>query len=445
MNTDTICALATANGNASIAVIRVSGSKALTIAKQVTQQVLKPRYAHLAGFLNQNGELIDQGIAIFFPAPNSFTGEDCLELQPHGNVHVCHALLTRLHELGARPALAGEFSERAFLNAKLDLTQLEAIADLIASGSEQAAKAAVQSMQGRFSQQVDKVLQQLIEVRTHIEASLDFSEQDIETETRSQAGGKLTALNHALQTLQASAQQGLVLQQGATVVLSGPPNVGKSSLFNSLCREGRAIVTDIAGTTRDIVSADIQLDGLPVRLLDTAGIRNRDEADSVEQEGMLRAQAALAGADVIIQVYPPGKVNQPPICDHEKTINVINKADLLEETNKNASQAARRPVLSVSAKTGQGLARLRAEIIRRLHLQPENQQTPFSARRRHLQALQKCRSRLAKAQQHIQNHAPLELVAEECRLAQQLLAEITGQFTPDDLLDHIFREFCIGK
>ena len=439
METDTICALATANGNASIAVIRISGPQAKQIAKQISHQDLKPRCAHFASFFDQDNEVIDQGVAIYFPAPNSFTGEEVVELQSHGNPFVCQRLVNRVNGLGARQALAGEFSERAFLNGKLDLTQLEAIADLISSSSEQAAKSAVQSMQGKFSQHVNDALQQLIQIRTHIEASLDFSEEDIEIETREEVSKKLIALNNALHTLQKTAQQGVLLQQGVTIVLTGSPNVGKSSLFNSLCGDDRAIVTDIAGTTRDIVSADIHINGVPVHLLDTAGIRDKAEAESVEQEGISRAQSALKTADAIIHVHDATATNSPIISDNEKTVNVINKIDLLSEPLDIEG------ALLLSVKTGQGLIQLREEIIHLLHLQPEEQEAPFSARQRHLEILHRCLAHLKQALQQIATDLPLELVAEECRVAQQVLSEITGEFTPDDLLDYVFREFCIGK
>ena len=437
--TDTICALATPNGNASVAIIRISGPKALAIAKYATQSELSPRYAHLTSFYDHEGEVIDQGIALFFPAPHSFTGEDVVEFQPHGNPFICENIIRTLNQLGVRLALPGEFSERAFLNGKLDLAQLEAIADLITSGSEQAARSAVLSMQGIFSEKVNEVLQQLIQLRTHIEASLDFSEEDIETETRTIVVKKLEGLNNTLENLFVLAHQGVKLQQGVTIVLTGSPNVGKSSLFNTLCAEERAIVTNIPGTTRDVVAADIDLNGVPVRLLDTAGIR--EQAETIEKEGISRAQSAIDAADVVVHVYDAQYLKENHNVDnHHDHITVINKIDLIDDCESLTNVG-----LLISAKTGEGVSDLRHAIERKLNLFPSEQQAPFSARNRHLDALSKSRSHITNSLNHIDNQSPLELAAEELRLAQLQLSEITGEFTPDDLLDYVFREFCIGK
>lgn len=433
-STDTICALATPTGNAGVAVIRISGPLALPIGEQITDKRLKPRYAHFVSFYDHHKATLDEGIAIYFPKPNSFTGEDVVELHPHANPYIYQHLLTTLNKLGARLAIAGEFSERAFLNGKMDLTQLEAIADLITSGSEQAARSAVLSMQGKFSKQVQEILQQLILIRTHIEASLDFSEEDIEVETRSKMGEELTILNQTLEKLFIAAQQGVQLQKGATIVLTGRPNVGKSSLFNALCAEDRAIVTNIPGTTRDVVRADIQIGGLPIQLLDTAGIR--EQAELVEQEGISRAYSAIETADLIIHV-----VDKPQsiLTSKSNEIIVLNKIDLIDATE------TIRDAIQVSAKTGEGLKQLQDQITIALGITIQNQEPPFSARIRHLEALKRSKHAVQTATQHIQHSSPIELVAEELRLAQQSLAEITGDFTPDDLLDYVFREFCIGK
>ncbi|MEM8844898.1 MAG: tRNA uridine-5-carboxymethylaminomethyl(34) synthesis GTPase MnmE [Pseudomonadota bacterium] len=433
-STDTICALATPTGNAGVAVIRISGPLALPIGEQITDKRLKPRYAHFVSFYDHHKATLDEGIAIYFPKPNSFTGEDVVELHPHANPYIYQHLLTTLNKLGARLAIAGEFSERAFLNGKMDLTQLEAIADLITSGSEQAARSAVLSMQGKFSKQVQEILQQLILIRTHIEASLDFSEEDIEVETRSKMGEELTILNQTLEKLFIAAQQGVQLQKGATIVLTGRPNVGKSSLFNALCAEDRAIVTNIPGTTRDVVRADIQIGGLPIQLLDTAGIR--EQAELVEQEGISRAHSAIETADLIIHV-----VDKPQsiLTSKSNEIIVLNKIDLMDATE------TIRDAIQVSAKTGEGLKQLQDQITIALGITIQNQEPPFSARIRHLEALKRSKHAVQTATQHIQHSSPIELVAEELRLAQQSLAEITGDFTPDDLLDYVFREFCIGK
>lgn len=441
---DTICALATPAGHAGVAVIRISGPAALHISQQLIHKKLQVRYAHLSQFFDQDDAVIDQGLVIYFPKPNSFTGEEVVELHPHGNPYICQQLLTRLTQLGARLAIAGEFSERAFLNGKLDLTQLEAIADLIVSGSEQAAKSAVLSMQGKFSEQVNDILQQLILIRTHIEASLDFAEEDIELETREKIAQLITQLQSQLDHIIEVAKQGAKLQQGATLVLTGKPNVGKSSLFNALCTQNRAIVTDIPGTTRDVVGMDIDIHGVTLRLLDTAGIR--EQAEAVEKEGIARAQLAMQNADCVIHVFDRAFSDDDEIqqtLTQPHAITVINKADLLSEDTPPEGDVD--SALYISAKTGAGLDALKQKIMQVLGLQSMDQQPPFSARLRHIEALTRAADAIDMARQQIDSDTPLELSAEECRTAQQCLAEITGEFTPDDLLDYVFREFCIGK
>jgi len=441
---DTICALATPAGHAGVAVIRISGPAALHISQQLTHKKLQVRYAHLSQFFDQDDRVIDQGLAIYFPKPHSFTGEEIVELHPHGNPYICQQLLTRLTQLGARLAIAGEFSERAFLNGKLDLTQLEAIADLIVSGSEQAAKSAVLSMQGKFSEQVNDILQQLILIRTHIEASLDFADEDIESETREKIAQLITQLQSQLDHIIEVAKQGAKLQQGATLVLTGKPNVGKSSLFNALCTQNRAIVTDIPGTTRDVVGMDIDIHGVTLRLLDTAGIR--EQAEAVEKEGIARAHLAMQNADCVIHVFDRALSDDDEIqqtLTQPHAITVINKADLLSEDTPPDGDVD--SALYISAKTGAGLDALKQKIMQVLGLQSMDQQPPFSARLRHIEALTRAADAIDMARQQIDSDTPLELSAEECRTAQQCLAEITGEFTPDDLLDYVFREFCIGK
>jgi len=441
---DTICALATPAGHAGVAVIRISGPAALHISQQLTHKKLQVRYAHLSQFFDQDDAVIDQGLAIYFPKPHSFTGEEIVELHPHGNPYICQQLLTRLTQLGARLAIAGEFSERAFLNGKLDLTQLEAIADLIVSGSEQAAKSAVLSMQGKFSEQVNDILQQLILIRTHIEASLDFADEDIELETREKIAQLITQLQSQLDHIIEVAKQGAKLQQGATLVLTGKPNVGKSSLFNALCTQNRAIVTDIPGTTRDVVGMDIDIHGVTLRLLDTAGIR--EQAEAVEKEGIARAHLAMQNADCVIHVFDRALSDDDEIqqtLTQPHAITVINKADLLSEDTPPDGDVD--SALYISAKTGAGLDALKQKIMQVLGLQSMDQQPPFSARLRHIEALTRVADAIDMARQQIESDTPLELSAEECRTAQQCLAEITGEFTPDDLLDYVFREFCIGK
>ncbi len=439
-STDTICALATPAGKGSVGIVRLSGPRAPEIAQLVVGRELEPRFAHFVSFKDLAGNVIDQGVAIYFPQPQSFTGEHVVEFQSHGNPFVHQQLLNCLCGYGARLAIAGEFSERAFLNGKLDLSQLEAIADLINSGSEQAARSAVHSMQGKFSQQIQLILQQLIQIRTHIEATLDFAEEDIEVDVKSTLQKKLSDIASSVDSLFLLAQRGVKMQQGATIVLTGRPNVGKSSLLNALCAEERAIVTSIPGTTRDIVVADIDLEGLPVRLLDTAGIRK--EVDEIEQEGIERAHAAIKNADVIVHIIDAtADEYQKELTEKSSnTILVLNKVDLISSRNKLPVQ-----VLAVSAKTGEGLNQLRNHIAEKSGLETDNQQTPFSARARHLEAMQRSKKAILSASAHLQVDSPLELAAEELRIAQKSLGEISGEFTPDDLLDYVFREFCIGK
>lgn len=436
---DTICALATPHGRGSVAIVRLSGPRALEIAQSITHRSLTARYAHFASFYAVDKSVIDQGIVIYFPNPYSYTGEHVVEFQFHGNPFVAQRLLQSLCKQGARLAIAGEFSERAFLNGKLDLSQLEAIADLISSGSEQAARSAVLSMQGMFSKQVQNILQQLIEVRTHIEAALDFAEEDIEVEVKTKMQVRLIELQNTITELFSIAQQGVQMQQGVSVVLTGKPNVGKSSLLNALCAEQRAIVTDMPGTTRDIVYVDLEINGVPMRLLDTAGLR--EKADVVEQAGIDRARNAMRQADLILHVIDSSVIQtEVPVDNEERSILVYNKIDLLPKQQELPSD-----VIPVSAITGEGLDVLRNELLTRLQANSDSTQTPFSARARHLDAIQRCQGAINIGLEHLRTDTPLELAAEELRVAQKCLAEITGDFTPDDLLDYVFREFCIGK
>ena len=433
---DTICALATPQGRAGVAVTRLSGPDAYPIAKIICGIDLQPRYAHTATFFDQQ-ETIDQGLAIYFPAPHSFTGDDVVEFHTHSNPFIYQRLVNCLCQQGARLAIAGEFSERAFTNGKLDLTQLEAIADLIASGSEQAARSAVMSMQGIFATQVQNIIEHIIRVRTHVEASLDFSEEDIEIETRQNIQQELLEIDEATNQLFTIAQQGVQIQQSACVTIIGKPNVGKSSLLNALSESQQAIVTDIPGTTRDIVSVDVLLNGMQIRLMDTAGMRS--SADVVEQEGIERAKQAAQNADLVIEVLDASEYQD--IAENKQRIVVVNKIDL-SQTDTTSFPSF---IIKTSAKTGKGLDDLRAEIVRRLEQHNPEQQTPFSARARHLEAMRKSKEALQTSQTMLNDGIVLELVAEELRLGQKHLEEITGQFTPDDLLDYVFREFCIGK
>ena len=440
-SSDTICAQATSQGNASVSIVRLSGPEALTIARQLTGVELVPRHAHFLPLLDQDGKTaIDQAVVIYFPHPQSFTGEDVVEFQCHGNPFIVKNILRELCKHGARLAIAGEFSERAFLNGKLDLSQLEAIADLINSGSEQAARSAVLSMQGKFSEQVQNILRQLIQIRTHIEAGLDFAEEDIEVEVKTSVQTKLERTRQEIETLFSIAQKGVQMQRGVSVVLTGLPNVGKSSLLNALSTEERAIVTEIPGTTRDVVYVDMELNGIPIRLIDTAGLR--EDAGIVEQEGIERAHKAIASADLVIHVIDGSQSNgvTADLATRNNRLDVYNKSDL-----RKGEMVIPDNAISVSAKTGAGISRLREQIASRLQLQPSEMQTPFSARTRHLDAMRRALDSIQHALQQLQADSPLELAAEDLRIAQQCLGEITGEFTPDDLLDYVFREFCIGK
>lgn len=445
LNKETIAAVATASGSGGVAIVRLSGPEAATIAAQICRRdQLTPRYAHYVQFykVSPNTEVttapvIDMGLVLYFKAPSSFTGEDVVELHAHGNAIVCEQIIASACALGARRARAGEFSERAFLNGKLQLNQLEAIADLISSNSEQAARSAVLSMQGVFSNEVNALLKKLIFVRTLLEAALDFSDEDIEFADHERIEKELSYTVSRLAEIYKVAAEGARMQRGVTVVLSGAPNVGKSSLLNALCAEERAIVTSIAGTTRDLISVDLDIHGVPITLVDTAGIRN--DAGEIEREGIARAETARAQADLILQVLDSNPASESLLLEANNIV-VVNKADLLQEQAPRLTN-----VVYVSATERTGLDQLRSVIAERLDISSDEQQTPFAARQRHLDALQQAQLAIERAMAQLAQAELPELIAEELRLAQQSLGEITGEFTPDDLLDYIFREFCIGK
>lgn len=440
MPPDTIAAIATAPGQGGIGVIRISGGNTDQIARRLLGDLPKPRYARYASFRDADNEVIDQGIVLYFPAPNSFTGEDVLELQGHGGPVVLDRLLKRVIELGARPARAGEFSERAFLNDKIDLVQAEAIADLIAAESEQSAKAAMHSLQGEFSASIDTLLQQLIELRMHVESTLDFPEEEIDFLADDIIKQKLQALIDQLQVIQNNSKQGRLLNEGLKVVISGKPNAGKSSLLNLLAGSDSAIVSDIPGTTRDVLREKIQIQGVPLHIVDTAGLR--EASDVIEQEGVRRAQKEMQQADILLTVIDA--TTDAVLLDAQPNeIQVLNKIDLLQRSNDDAPAS----VVKLSAKTGEGLEQLQQKI---LHLAGYNSQPGqttgiYTARRRHLQALQKTAEHLELAQRALLVDQAGEVMAEELRLAQNTLSEITGAFSSDDLLGKIFSEFCIGK
>jgi len=439
-----ICALATPPGKGALAIVRLSGKNAHVMAKYITHKPLAPRQASYTNFYNRDGVVLDQGLAIYFQTPASFTGEDVIEFHCHGNPLVTDLLLKTLCSLGARLATPGEFSLRAFLNNKIDLTQAEAIADLINSTTEQAARTATRSMQGAFSQRVEDVLSQLIQMRMHIEAHLDFPDEEIDRQKTDQLESQLTTLNKILNQLLQQAKLGERLQSGATIAISGKPNAGKSSLLNVLAQSDVAIVTEIPGTTRDPLSADIEIQGIAVRLIDTAGLR--ETQDIVEAKGIERAQRILAQADLILwltDVSDDNSQTTPSEIDDTKTIYVHNKIDLCSEGKCNDSLN-----IYISAKNQRGIDDLIKQIGQRLAGAEEIQEqvdTPFLARSRHVIALQNTQENIHSALQHLSYNNELELAAEDLRLAQKNLGEITGKFTPDDLLGKIFSEFCIGK
>ncbi len=441
---ESICALATPAGKGALAIVRLSGKDAHAIAKIITHKPLTPRKAHYTNFYDCDDGVIDQGLAIYFQTPASFTGEDVIEFHCHGNPLVADLLLKTLCSLGARLATPGEFSLRAFLNNKIDLTQAEAIADLINSTTEKAVRTATRSMQGAFSRRVEEVLAQLTQVRMHIEAHLDFPDEEIDRQQCEQLASLLRLLSNYLNELLQQAKLGERLQTGATIAIAGKPNVGKSSLLNVMAQSDVAIVTEIPGTTRDPLSADIEIQGIAVRLIDTAGLR--DTKDIVEAKGIERAQQALAQADLILWLTDVSSEDlqlAPKDIDATKIIYVHNKIDLHREIKFND-----RENIYISAKNQLGIDELIQHLEQRLsrtNTAHEQADTPFLARSRHVIALQHALDSIRSAQQRLSNSLELELVAEDLRLAQQSLGEITGEFTPDDLLGKIFSEFCIGK
>ena len=440
---ETIAAIATPAGRGGIGVVRVSGPLAADIARAVAGKTPAPRHAQLARFREADGAVIDEGLVLFFPAPHSYTGEDVLELQGHGGPVVMQLLLRRCLALGARAARPGEFTQRAFLNERLDLAQAESVADLIDAASGEAARSAARSLAGAFSVRIHELVAGLVELRAHVEACIDFPEEEIDPADRASQQRSLTALIQALEMLLAEARQGAVLREGLAVVLAGPPNVGKSSLLNRLAGEDVAIVTPVAGTTRDFVRATISLEGVPIHLIDTAGLRETDE--HVERIGIERAWAAVqaAGAVLLIEsadatpgLDPALLARMPP---NVPVARITNKIDLV------GAQPAREDDvgttrLRVSAKTGAGIDLLRAWLLATAGWQPHGEGV-FMARERHLVALRRALSHLetARAQQ------AFEFQAEELRLAQRALGEITGEVSADQLLGEIFGRFCIGK
>ena len=441
---DTIAAVATAPGAGGVGIVRVSGPGARGIATALCGREPAARHASFTRLRDADGEVIDEGIALLFAAPASYTGEDVLELQVHGSPPVLAALLRRCLQLGARMARPGEFTERAFLEGKLDLAQVEAVADLIAAGSESAARAARRSLQGEFSRQVEAVLEHLIELRVYIEAALDFPDEQIDFLAAPELLRRRDGVAAALATLLADARRGSRLREGLHVLILGAPNVGKSSLLNALAREDRAIVSDIAGTTRDLLRESLDLDGVLLTLDDSAGLR--EAPDAIEAEGIRRARAELARADLVLAV---GDHARPPALDADtrallprgaQVLWIHAKCDL-GDAGTRAESREDGEHLWLSARTGAGMEGLRARLREAAGGAGEG---GFSARERHLDALERASSLLADAAANLAQ-ARGELAAEDLRRCQQALAEITGAFAADDLLGRIFAGFCIGK
>lgn len=443
---DTIAAIATPPGQGGVGIVRVSGPLSAAIATAICGILPIPRQAILRSFHAHNDAVIDQGITLYFPAPHSFTGEDVLELHGHGGPVVMDLLLARTLELGARPARPGEFSERAFLNDKIDLAQAEAIADLISSTSATAARAALRSLQGEFSRHINELVEALIELRMYIEAAIDFPEEEIDFLADERIEKRLTMLRQQLRNLQSTAQQGRLLRDGMTVVIAGRPNAGKSSLLNQLAGREAAIVTDIPGTTRDVLREAIAIDGMPLHIIDTAGLH--DSNDPVEQEGMRRAWAEIANADRILLLvddrYGYTAEDRELRARLPETIGVTILHNKIDLTNAQPvlQALADAHALWLSAKTGNGMSLLREHLKECMGY--HSGEGALMARRRHLQALEQAEQALTVAALQLQQRA-VELVAEELRQAQNALGEITGEVSSEELLGRIFAGFCIGK
>ena len=442
---DTIAAIATASGAGGIGIVRVSGPLSQRIARAVLGHCPPPRHAAYLDFKDADAQLIDRGIAIFYPNPHSYTGEDVLELQAHGGTALMQMLLARCIALGARQAEPGEFTRRAYLNDKLDLAQAEAVADVINAATQEAAKSAMRSLSGAFSNTIQSLLAQLIELRMYVEACLDFPEEEIDFITQGRVAEKIAQNQQALVQVFNQAKQGALLRDGIHVVLIGQPNVGKSSLMNALAGEEVAIVTPIAGTTRDTIKSAIQINGVPLHVIDTAGLRETE--DEVEKFGIARTWRATETANIALLLLDATH----GITESEKSILgrlpqeiakiwVHNKIDVSQEEAKSIEKDGERHIY-LSAKTGLGLDLLKAHLLVLAGYQPSGEGA-YMARARHLKALEDVESHLGMAASQINS---AELVAEELRMAQEALGSITGEFTPDDLLGEIFSKFCIGK
>ncbi|PHR66680.1 MAG: tRNA uridine-5-carboxymethylaminomethyl(34) synthesis GTPase MnmE [Idiomarina sp.] len=453
LTNDTIVAQATPPGRGGVGIVRVSGPAARRVAERMLGHCPAPRKAEYLPFKDLEGAVLDEGIALFFQGPNSFTGEDVLELQGHGGPVLIDMIIKAILDFpDVRPARPGEFSERAFLNDKLDLTQAEAIADLIDTTSEQAAKAALQSLQGGFSHEIDQLVDQVIHLRMYVEAAIDFPDEEIDFLSDGKVATDLEGIIDRLQQVMVQAKQGTLLREGMKVVIAGRPNAGKSSLLNALAGRESAIVTAIAGTTRDVLREHIQIDGMPLHIIDTAGLR--ESPDEVERIGIQRAWDEIRGADRVLFMVDATETNAVHPADiwpeffeqlpDDLPFTVIrNKVDLNEEP-VTIEDIGGIPVLHLSAKTGHGIDLLR-EHLKHCVGYTATSEGSFMARRRHLDALERAREHLMIGQEQLEMNLAGELLAEELRLTQQHLNEITGEFTSDDLLGKIFSSFCIGK
>jgi tRNA modification GTPase len=450
VNQDTIIAQATAPGKAGVGIVRISGTLASEVATQLLGRVPAFRQAEYLPFYDASGNVVDQGIALFFKAPNSFTGEDVLELQGHGGQVLMDMLIkTCLTTAKIRLARPGEFSERAFLNDKLDLAQAEAIADLINADSEQAARSALRSMQGVFSTQINLLVEQIIHLRMYVEAAIDFPDEEIDFLSDGKVTRDLQKIIDALDEIRQQANQGRLLREGMSVVIAGKPNAGKSSLLNSLAGHEAAIVTDIEGTTRDVLKEHIHIDGMPLHIIDTAGLR--ESADKVEQIGIKRAWKEIEQADRVLLLVDVASTTQEQIDDLTKDFEqrlppsvgltlVRNKIDLTND--KFGLQSGN--IVNISASQGLGIDELKGHLKACMGFESNNE-GQFIARRRHIDALENANEHILIGKQQLMENLAGELLAEELRLAQQYLNEITGEFSSDDLLSRIFSSFCIGK
>ncbi len=441
---DTIAAIATPPGTGGVGIIRISGSIAVSIAQQITQHSFLPRQAVYCSFIDEKNLSIDSGILLYFPNPNSYTGEDVIELQGHGGRVVMDMLLKRVIELGARIANPGEFTERAFLNNKINLAQAEAVADLIESSTVQSVRSAQRSLQGTFSNKIDDLVDQLTELRIFVEAAIDFVDEEIDFLSDGVVANKIQGISKQINSIMKTAQQGRLLRDGMTVVLAGKPNAGKSSLLNALAGHEAAIVTDIAGTTRDVLKEQIQLDGLPLHIIDTAGIRETES--DLEKEGIKRAQQQINQADIVLLLIDS---NQPEdlyvldhIPEHIPVCKVYNKIDLSQKPADMIEKAGE-VSLYISAKKQLGMDLL-VDYLKKAIGYNEQTEDVFIARRRHIQALESAHISVVSAEAQLEVEG-FELVAEELKQAQNSLAEITGEVSSDELLGKIFSSFCIGK